>query len=85
MKSLTAFLLVAAALFAPTAASAQSSELPDVLSLRPYSADTRHLSREGYVRTLYFEQHGAWITQSDAQALLASQELRRSALIGAER
>jgi len=72
MKILMAALgLVILVSMAPGAAWAQ--EYPNVANLKPYSEQTSNMSLAGYLRYIYHEMSGQWLTLQDAQRIVAQQ------------
>jgi hypothetical protein len=72
MKTLIAMLgLVVLASMAPGPAWAQA--YPNVANLKPYSEQTSNMSLAGYLRYIYHEMSGQWLSWQDAERIVAQQ------------
>lgn len=72
MKLLLISALFVAMLFG-LAGSASAQTVPNVQGLTPFTAQTRYMSLEGYMRWAYHQQTAQWITWNEAVSLVQQQ------------
>ena len=76
MRKLTLLAVLAGATFlglALPASAQETSSVPDVRGLTPFTVSTNFMSLPGYFRFHYFLENGTWISRAEAIAQVRAQ------------